>query len=248
MFDAEAEARNPRLYDQQDSDDLVNLDINFSNKELNEIENVVNGLEFAQKINLNSNDTENNETLLCEINDEAFYDLTKGTPLESFTIKLGSDELPRFSCANHKLNLAVRHAIENHNELVNILQVLNKSNSHIRRSIQLNRIFRLEKCRLRLENLTRWSSAYLMLESVKKAYGKSVFNEDMPCPVELDQIEIYLQILKPTYLLSISFQNMKSSIADTIPSNICFDIRIFLMKLNHRHQKVFLTYWKLIKK
>lgn len=95
--------------------------------------------------------------------------MSKGKPLENLVIKLGSDELPRFSCANHKLNFALRRAIRTYDEIVNITKLLNQSNAHIRRSIQINRMFRLEKCRLRLENLTRWSSAYLMLETVKKA-------------------------------------------------------------------------------
>ncbi|CAF0799022.1 unnamed protein product [Brachionus calyciflorus] len=72
--------------------------------------------------------------------------------------------------------------------------------------------------RLRLENTTRWSSAYLMLESVLRAYSKNLFvseNPDLRCPVSGQNIEIYLQILKPAYILNINFQNNHSSIADT---------------------------------
>jgi hypothetical protein len=129
--------------------------------------------------------------------------------------------LPRFSCANHKLNLAVRHAIKMHQPLCNALKALNSANAHVRRCIQLNSVFRMKKCRLRLENLTRWSSAYLMLESVKKAYDRDMFNTDNPelkCPIDLKTIEIYIQILKPCYLASIHFQMPNSSIADTIPT------------------------------
>ena len=46
-----------------------------------------------------------------------------------------------------------------------------------------------------------------------------MFNEnDLVCPVELTSIELYLQILKPAYLLSLAFQISSSSIADTIQS------------------------------
>ena len=86
----------------------------------------------------------------------------------------------------------------------------------------MSRVFRKKKCRLRLENLTRWSSSYLLLESVKRAYDKNAFSEDDPekkCPVELDEIEVYLQILKPAYIFSISMQKNNSTIADLIPGS-----------------------------
>jgi len=73
-------------------------------------------------------------------------------------------------------NDAIRHSIEQHS-LAQILIDLNYSNSRARRSIQLNRMFRIKKCRLRLENLTRWSSAYLLLESVKRAFDAGLFDE-----------------------------------------------------------------------
>ena len=99
----------------------------------------------------------------------------------------------------------------------------------------LSRVFRKKKCRLRLENLTRWSSSYLLLESVKKAYDANDFSEiefEKRCPIELNTVEIYLQILKPVYLLSISFQNNHSYIADTLP---CKNENIFdiFCKYNH---------------
>ena len=67
--------------------------------------------------------------------------------------------------------------------------------------------------------MTRSSSAYMMLESVNKTYSENLFaetNSKFKCPIKLETIEIYLQILKPAYLLNISFQNNHSSIADTL--------------------------------
>ncbi len=125
--------------------------------------------------------------------------------------------LSGFRCANHKLNIAIREAIKMHPEIIDILSKLNRSNGSIRRSIQLNYAFKSNKCRLRLENNTRWSSAYLLLESVKKAYDRNMF-VDESCPVSKELVEVYLQILKHSYCLSIQFQSTNSSIADTVPN------------------------------
>lgn len=100
------------------------------------------------------------------------YDFARGQPINHLELIIGSNIIPRHSCACHKLNLVVRHAITRHFPLCQILRELNQSNSHVRKSIELTRVFSDKKCRLRLENLTRWSSAYLMLESVQKAYKK----------------------------------------------------------------------------
>jgi hypothetical protein len=146
-----------------------------------------------------------------------FSSMYESMPITDFKINLGTSDLPLFNCANHKLNLATRAAISIHRPLVKILKDLNKINSSIRRSVQLNRAFKEQKCRVRLENLTRWSSSYLMLLSVKKAYDKGLF-ESFGCPVSLQDIEKYLQILKPVYILSQQYQYNHSSIADVIPS------------------------------
>lgn len=59
-----------------------------------------------------------------------------------------------------------------------------------------------------------------MLEAVKRANDNNVFNSDFNCPIDLNIIEFYLQILKKACLLSISFQNNNLLIADTIPGKI----------------------------
>ncbi len=80
-----------------------------------------------------------------------------------FEIEIQSDKLPRFSCANHKLNLAVRRAIENNQSVSSELKQLNKFVNKVRRSHNMNRIFQDYRCRLRFENKTRWGSAFLCL-------------------------------------------------------------------------------------
>jgi len=42
-----------------------------------------------------------------------------------FEIKIGTDKLPRFSCTNHKLNLAVRSAIGDNQSISTDLKKLN---------------------------------------------------------------------------------------------------------------------------
>jgi hypothetical protein len=67
----------------------------------------------------------------------------------------------------------------------------------------------------------------MILDACKRAYGKGLFERDdvpVKCPVELATVEIYLQILKPVYLLSLSFQRTNSTIGDVNPSILkCID-------------------------
>jgi hypothetical protein len=59
-----------------------------------------------------------------------------------------------------------------------------------------------------------------MLESVKKAFDNGLFNQSdslINCPVELEDIETYIIILKPAYLFSIYMQKTNSSISGVIP-------------------------------
>ena len=147
--------------------------------------------------------------------------MRKGSLIKDLRIKLSSNYLPRFSCACHKINIAVRKAISSHPSLCKILRDLNIKNKKIRRSLKLSKVFRKKKSKLRLENLTRWSSAYLMLESVRKAILKKAFDqtdENLKCPVSLKTIETYLQILRPAYQMTINFQSNSSSIADLLVS------------------------------
>lgn len=60
-----------------------------------------------------------------------------------------------------------------------------------------------------------------MLESVKKAYDKNLFDNEiaeLKCPVSLEEVETYLQILLPAYEVSLSFQFAQTSIADILSS------------------------------
>ena len=98
---------------------------------------------------------------------------------------------------------------------------MNNFISKIKKSISLNKIFSDAKCRLRLENVTRWGSAFLMLEAIKKAYSLDLFdslNIDLKCPVAISVIKDYLNVLKPTYILNINLQRNSTSIAEVVPA------------------------------
>lgn len=104
---------------------------------------------------------------------------------------------------------------------------INKFAVKIRDNRELNEICKELNCRLRIENETRWKSAFLVLKVIKKANERVAF-------LNLDSIEIspgffslvdmYLMILKPAYALNICFQSNKTSIGDVLPkifSMIC---------------------------
>lgn len=82
---------------------------------------------------------------------------------------------------------------------------------------QLEIQFFLLLCGSHLENPTRRSPALLVLLSVINAYNKGAFKA-VGCPVNIDESEIYAQILLPTYSTSLLFQNDYSTIDMIIPN------------------------------
>jgi hypothetical protein len=72
--------------------------------------------------------------------DQHHYNLNKGSPIEKLTIEIGGNKIARYSCGNHKLNLALRHAIQLQEGLSTVLYNLNKSNTHVRNTIKLNKV------------------------------------------------------------------------------------------------------------
>ena len=100
-----------------------------------------------------------------------------------------TSDLPRICCANHKLNLAVKLAIREHKTIERHFRLLNNFISKIKRTIQPNRIFANAKCRLRLENITRWGSGFLMLETIRKADRLGLLKHDLKSPVAMTIIE-----------------------------------------------------------
>lgn len=98
------------------------------------------------------------------------YDEHDDIDLNRLEIELGSSKLPRFSCANHKLNLAIKTAISKNNIMKIDIRKANSFIASVRKSHNLNRIFQNYNCRLRLDNATRWSSTFLSFETIQKAH------------------------------------------------------------------------------
>jgi hypothetical protein len=183
----------------------------------------VNSIQFENHAETDEDSSDNSSDVSEELADESLDDEApeEDNDFERFEIELGSSKLPRFSCANHKLNLAIKTAIGKNRTMKMDIRKTNSFISSVRRSHNLNRIFQNYDCRLRLDNATRWSSTFLSLETIQKAHKKKIFDHEILAntfPLKMKRIETYLEILYPLYLTNISFQDSSSSISDVIPS------------------------------
>ena len=65
-----------------------------------------------------------------------------------------------------------------------------------------------------------------MLAAFQKAYKRDAFHENNPCPISLEVIECYMQILLPAFNFNLIMQKNSSTIADVLPN-----IMILISKL-----------------
>jgi len=157
-----------------------------------------------------------------DVLDNEIYNLTnledenRGVPTRAI-YNLGSSDLPRFSCANHKLSCAINTALVKQGVCLNICKTLSSANAELRNSIKANHVFRNLKCRTRIYQKTRWCGAILLLFSNKRAYDNGAYDGEISCPKALVQIETYIQILMPAYYATLGWEKNRSSIADVIP-------------------------------
>ena len=105
--------------------------------------------------------------------DTQIYHLGHHKLFTDLSIKLGSSNLPRFSCACHKLNIVIHSAMNNQEELADILKKLNTFATSIRKSINLSQIFSNAKIRPKVETKTRWFSQLYVLLWAKKTYDRN---------------------------------------------------------------------------
>ena len=139
-------------------------------------------------------------------------------------LKVGDFQIKRNSCADHKINVGVRSAIKQSNEISQMLMNLSKFAGISHSSVHLSYLHRINKCKLRRENIMRWNGSNLMLQSFIKAYKAGVFNADYQCPYPLQELEAYCQVLKPVYLFSIYMQHTNSTIGEVLPFlSICLN-------------------------
>ena len=157
----------------------VDYEINDS---LNEL--IIDDAPVNSELELNGEEIDDVLSVTEEyLDDNSEYDIDEESPEDlepisskCFNIKLGTDSVPRYSCACHKANIAVRKAIKKCPSLCKNLAKLSRFAAKIRRSNILSKIFQLKKTRLRCECLTRWSSSVLMLLQFFKAYINNCFN------------------------------------------------------------------------
>ena len=146
------------------------------------------------------------------------YDSDNGFErVNDFTINLGTADIPRFACSNHKCNIAVRMAIRKHPELSRILTTLSKYAATVKHSLNHIQGHINNKAKLFIDNKTRWFSSYLMLLSFQKSYVRNAFSTELPCPVTQHVIDTYIQILQPAYQFNLIMQKSDSVIGDVVP-------------------------------
>lgn len=212
------------------------MDTNFSTVE----EEFIQMNREVDKININLKDKSHSGlNIRSELADSHLnFDnllFEEGDMLDILNINLGSADIPRFSCADHNDNNSVRSAIARHPLVCENLKQLTSFCVMIRNNTVLNNIFKELRCRLRIENNTRWGSAFLVLEMIKKAYDRNAFihDETLELPVHIDIIEMYLMILLPSYKFNISFQSNRSTIGDVIPrlKNLIHQLEKIKMKV-----------------
>jgi hypothetical protein len=196
-----------------------NLDGDFIdiNTEIKRAINEVEKMSFDNVILLD-NDPKSFKVNRVEFNEKDEYDPSLGDPIYELNINFGTNDIPRFSCACHKANIAVRLAIKKHKGLSTLLASLSCFAAKTRNSINKSHLHIDEKSRLRCENQTRWSSSFLMLESFKKCFDKNIFTSDHKPPASKETIEKYLQVLLHAYKFSMILQSNKSSVGEVVPS------------------------------
>ena len=129
----------------------------------------------------------------------------------------GTNKLPRFSCAAHKMNIAVRAAIKSHPGFSRVLRNLSRFAANIKHTIDLMKIYLDKKCQVRCENATRWGSSFLMLAAFIRAFDKGAFDGEHKCPYTRETLEKYFQILLPIYQFNLHVQKTDSNISEVVP-------------------------------
>lgn len=143
-------------------------------------------------------------------------------------------EISRFRCACHLLNNVLKAATVNQKYLPEFIKKLSTFASSIRNSISLSQMFSKANCRPKTENTTRWFSQFMVLQWAYRGNKKQLFG-DLNCPVDLNQVEIYLQILAPAYDLNLIFQRSDSSICEVLPNILNLKLQWSRMDVEDSH-------------
>jgi hypothetical protein len=111
-------------------DDLETLSIKQIDTILNNDIKEINSLDFSTESTVDQDYQDEQQPNINVDDDDDDYDLINlndpyARPIVKLEIELGTNKLPRFSCACHKTNLAVRKAIKTSKAFVNALAALN---------------------------------------------------------------------------------------------------------------------------
>ncbi|RMZ96368.1 zinc finger BED domain-containing 4-like, partial [Brachionus plicatilis] len=149
---------------------------------------------------------------------ETEYDFQRGDLIKDIDLVIGSNLFPRFNCSAHKLNIAVRKAVTNSPNISELVSKCGKYVANFRKSKHMYGRFRDKKCTLSRQNFTRWNSTYRMLFSILKASKAGLFGEENLCPADINDLEIYIQILKPVFIMTNDIQSKFANISIIVPS------------------------------
>ena len=145
---------------------------NVINGEIESLSTELNKIQFSNKISIASTRRELTAKENPIDQESVIYDLSKKKLFQDLQINLGSNTIPRFSCACHKLNIVIQSSIENPQELKDVISKLSSFAGTCRNSISISNVFSQLKCRPKIENKTRWFSRLYVLLWAQKAYLK----------------------------------------------------------------------------
>lgn len=125
--------------------------------------------------------------------------------------------LESIQCCSHKLNLVVNKAISACPYVKFMNKTLGKHVTSVRQSKHAELHSEMQ-CTLVRAFHVRWDSMFEMFLSFWTSYKRRVFSATYACAYSCREIEKYLQILAPLFILSKNFQRPDSSICTVVPS------------------------------
>ena len=105
-------------------------------------------------------------------------------------------------------------------------------------SINIYKLNISRKAKLRIESPTRWSSSFLILEAFQRASNKGAVSSEKQCPIALDVIEKYMQILQPAFEFNACMQYTKSAIGIVAPNVLILISKWQRMQVTSSYRKL----------
>lgn len=122
----------------------------------------------------NNDDKKQQFVLSSDDSDDQEYLNNTKPALSDIKLEIRSKIIPRYSCANHKLNLAIRKSIKENPQVEQLFKDLSKYASKSKKKLEISRLMRRKKSKLRTNNKIRWGSGFLMLSTFIKAIQNGI--------------------------------------------------------------------------